>query len=101
MIDPARDEVKASIKMAREAGIKTIMITGDHKNTAVAIAKDLGIYDNGNTVISGTELNYMTDSDLDQVVKSTTVFDRVSPIDKLIIIQNLKQNQEVVAMIGD
>ena len=61
MIDPARDEVKASIKMAREAGIKTIMITGDHKNTAVAIAKNLGIYTNGNTVISGTELNEMTD----------------------------------------
>ena len=101
MIDPARDEVKASIKMAREAGIKTIMITGDHKNTAVAIAKDLGIYANGNTVISGTELNEMTDSELDQAVKSTTVFARVSPNDKLRIIQSLKQNEEVVAMTGD
>lgn len=101
MIDPARDEVKASIKMAREAGIKTIMITGDHKNTAVAIAKDLGIYANGNTVISGTELNEMTDSELDQAVKSTTVFARVSPNDKLRIIQSLKRNEEVVAMTGD
>lgn len=101
MIDPARDEVKASIKMAREAGIKNIMITGDHKNTAVAIAKDLGIYANGNTVISGTELNEMTDSELDQAVKSTTVFARVSPNDKLRIIQSLKQNEEVVAMTGD
>lgn len=101
MIDPARDEVKASIKMARKAGIKTIMITGDHKNTAVAIAKDLGIYANGNTVISGTELNEMTDSELDQAVKSTTVFARVSPNDKLRIIQSLKQNEEVVAMTGD
>ena len=101
MIDPARDEVKASIKMAREAGIKTIMITGDHKNTAVAIAKNLGIYANGNTVISGTELNEMTDSELDQAVKSTTVFARVSPNDKLRIIQSLKQNEEVVAMTGD
>lgn len=101
MIDPARDEVKASIKMVREAGIKTIMITGDHKNTAVAIAKDLGIYANGNTVISGTELNEMTDSELDQAVKSTTVFARVSPNDKLRIIQSLKQNEEVVAMTGD
>ena len=101
MIDPARDEVKASIKMAREAGIKTIMITGDYKNTAVAIAKDLGIYANGNTVISGTELNEMTDSELDQAVKSTTVFARVSPNDKLRIIQSLKRNEEVVAMTGD
>lgn len=101
MIDPARDEVKASIKMAREAGIKTIMITGDHKNTAVAIAKNLGIYTNGNTVISGTELNEMTDKQLDQAVKSTTVFARVSPNDKLRIIQSLKRNNEVVAMTGD
>lgn len=101
MIDPARDEVKASIKMAREAGIKTIMITGDHKNTAVAIAKNLGIYANGNTVISGTELNEMADSELDQAVKSTTVFARVSPNDKLRIIQSLKRNEEVVAMTGD
>lgn len=101
MIDPARDEVKASIKMAREAGIKTIMITGDHKNTAVAIAKNLGIYANGNTVISGTELNEMTDSELDQAVESTTVFARVSPNDKLRIIQSLKRNEEVVAMTGD
>lgn len=101
MIDPARDEVKASIKMARKAGIKTIMITGDHKNTAVAIAKNLGIYANGNTVISGTELNEMTDSELDQAVKSTTVFARVSPNDKLRIIQSLKRNEEVVAITGD
>ena len=101
MIDPARDEVKASIKMARKAGIKTIMITGDHKNTAVAIAKDLGIYANGNTVISGTKINEMTDSELDQAVKSTTVFARVSPNDKLRIIQSLKRNEEVVAMTGD
>lgn len=101
MIDPARDEVKASIKMARKAGIKTIMITGDHKNTAVAIAKNLGIYANGNTVISGTELNEMTDSELDQAVKSTTVFARVSSNDKLRIIQSLKRNEEVVAMTGD
>lgn len=101
MIDPARDEVKTSIKMAREAGIKTIMITGDHKNTAVAIAKNLGIYTNGNTVISGTELNEMTDKQLDQAVKSATVFARVSPNDKLRIIQSLERNDEVVAMTGD
>lgn len=101
MIDPARDDVKASIKTAREAGIKTIMITGDHKNTAVAIAKNLGIYTNENTVISGSELNEMTDKQLDQAVKSATVFARVSPNDKLRIIQSLKRNDEVVAMTGD
>lgn len=101
MIDPARSEVKASVKMARQAGIKTIMITGDHKNTAVAIAKNLGIYTKGNTVISGTELNEMSDSQLDQAVKRASVFARVSPNDKLRIIQSLKRNNEVVAMTGD
>lgn len=101
MIDPARDEVKDSIKMAQNAGITPIMITGDHKNTAVAIAKNLGIYSDNTTVISGSDLHTMSDQELDQAVKSATVFARVSPNDKLRIIQSLKRNNEVVAMTGD
>lgn len=101
MIDPARDEVKDSIKMAQNAGITPIMITGDHKNTAVAIAKNLGIYSDNTTVISGSDLHMMSDQELDQAVKSATVFARVSPNDKLRIIQSLKRNNEVVAMTGD
>ncbi len=101
MIDPPRKEVAQSVKICREAGIRTIMITGDHKVTALAIAKELGIYQEGNTVISGDELDTMTDDQLDQSVKTTTVFARVSPADKLRIIQSLKRTGEVAAMTGD
>lgn len=101
MIDPPRREVAESIRTCREAGIRTIMITGDHKVTAMAIAKELGIYQDGNTVLSGDELDAMTDQELDQWVKNTTVFARVSPADKLRIIQSLKRTGEVAAMTGD
>ena len=77
------------------------MITGDHKVTALAIAKELDIYREGNTVISGEELDTMTDDELDDAVKTTTVFARVSPADKLRIIQSLKRTGEVAAMTGD
>lgn len=101
MIDPPRKEVAASIATCHEAGIRTIMITGDHKVTAVAIAKELGIYREGNTVISGDELTAMTDEELDRAVTTTTVFARVSPADKLRIIHSLKRMGEVAAMTGD
>ena len=101
MIDPPRKEVAASVRTCRQAGIRTIMITGDHKITALAIAKELDIYRTGDTVISGDELDVMTDSELDSVVKTTTVFARVSPADKLRIIQSLKRTGEVAAMTGD
>ena len=101
MIDPPRKEVAASVKTCREAGIRTIMITGDHKVTALAIAKKLNIYQTGDLAISGTELDQMSDAELDQAVKKATVFARVSPADKLRIIQSLKRNGEVTAMTGD
>ena len=101
MIDPPRKEVKESVRLCREAGIRTIMITGDHKTTAVAIARELDIYRQGNTVISGDELDVMSDDQLDQAVKTTTVFARVSPADKLRIIQSLKRTGETAAMTGD
>lgn len=101
MIDPPRREVAAAIRTCREAGIKTVMITGDHRLTALAIAKELGIYRQGDSIIGGEELCIMTDKDLDAAVKNTTVFSRVSPADKLRIINALKRSSEVVAMTGD
>lgn len=101
MIDPPRKEVAAAIKTCHDAKIGTIMITGDHQVTATAIACELGIYKTGDRVISGQELDQMSDSELDQAVKNTTVFARVAPADKLRIIQSLQRNGEVVAMTGD
>lgn len=101
MIDPPRKEVKKSIETCKRAGIRTIMITGDHKTTAVAIAKELGIFSNGDKAISGDELELMSDDKLDKLVNQTTVFARVSPNDKLRIIKSLKRNGEIAAMTGD
>ncbi|MDE8731787.1 cation-translocating P-type ATPase [Eubacteriales bacterium DFI.9.88] len=101
MIDPPRQEVRESVRTCRSAGIRTIMITGDHKVTAMAIARELDIYRSGDLVLSGEELNSMTDKDLDEAVKNTSVFARVSPADKLRIIQSLKRNGEIAAMTGD
>jgi Ca2+-transporting ATPase len=101
MIDPPRTEVAQSVRTCQEAGIRTIMITGDHKVTALAIATELGIYRDGNTVVTGDELDQMSDADLDVAVKTATVFSRVSPADKLRIIQSLKRTGEVTAMTGD
>ena len=78
-----------------------MMITGDHKTTALAIAKELEIYQKGDMVISGEELDRMTDEELDEAVQGTSVFARVSPADKLRIIQSLKRAGEVAAMTGD
>lgn len=101
MIDPPREEVIDSVETCRTAGIRTIMITGDHKVTAMAIAKQLHIYREGNIVISGDELDNMTDDELDKAVVKATVFARVSPSDKLRIIKSLNKIGEVTAMTGD
>ena len=101
MIDPPRREVIKSVESCHEAGIRVIMITGDHKVTALTIAKQLHIFRKGNTIITGTELDEMTDDQLDQAVKNAVVFARVSPTDKLRIIKSLKRTGEVAAMTGD
>ncbi len=101
MIDPPRKEVAESIHTCHEAGIRTVMITGDHKITALSIAQELGIYQEGNIVLSGEELDHMTDEELDRVVQTAAVFARVSPADKLRIIKSLKRTGEVAAMTGD
>ena len=101
MIDPPRPEVIQAVETCRSAGIKTVMITGDHKTTALAIAKDLHIYHSGDLAISGQELDAMSDQELDLILKRATVFARVSPADKSRIIQSLKRCGEVTAMTGD
>ncbi len=101
MIDPPRTEVIGAVKSCHEAGIRVVMITGDHKVTAVAIGKALGIYEEGNTAVTGAELAAMSDTELDEAVKTTTVFARVSPSDKLRIMQSLQRCGEVAAMTGD
>ena len=101
MIDPPRDEVKKAIATCHRAGIKVIMITGDHIDTAIAITKQLNIYQEGDLAFSGSDLVYMTDEHLDQIVYITSVFARISPNDKLRIVNSLKRQQNIVAMTGD
>ena len=101
MIDPPRKEVIGAVETCHEAGIRVIMITGDHKITALSIAKQLHIFRKGNTIVTGTELDEMTDEQLDEAVKTAVVFARVSPADKLRIIKALKRTGEVAAMTGD
>ncbi|MBS6628459.1 MAG: cation-translocating P-type ATPase [Clostridiales bacterium] len=101
MIDPPRREVAESVQICRRAGIRTVMITGDHMVTAQAIAKELGIYCADSSVVSGDALEKMTDSQLDHAVKTVSVFARVTPQDKLRIVQSLKRAGEVTAMTGD
>lgn len=101
MIDPPRPEVKEAVKECKEAGIRTIMITGDHVKTAEAIAKQLGILDKNHRVISGYELKNMAVEELEEIVDEVTVFARVSPEHKLKIVQALQNRGHIVAMTGD
>lgn len=101
MIDPPRQEAKDSVAQAREAGIRTVMITGDHRLTALAIAKELGIAAQDAEAITGRQLQAMDDDELAQAVRNTNVYARVNPEHKLRIVQALKGQGEVVAMTGD
>lgn len=101
IIDPPREEVKHAIKTCHDAGIRVIMITGDHKLTAQAIAKELGIYKKDDLVVDGEELSKMSDLKLRNTIKNISVFARVTPKDKLRIVNALKKNKGIVAMTGD
>ncbi len=101
MIDPARPEVKIAIKECKSAGIVPVMITGDYLETALAIAKELGIADDDSQAIMGGELNNMSDEEIRQIVKTKRVFARVSPENKVQIVKALKENGEIAAMTGD
>ncbi len=101
MIDPPRMEVKDSVKKCISAGIKTVMITGDHKITATAIAKELGILKDESEAITGSELEKMSDAELKEKVRNIAVYARVSPEHKVRIVKAWQANGEVVAMTGD
>ncbi|MBN8191521.1 cation-translocating P-type ATPase [Bacillus sp. NTK074B] len=101
MIDPPRPEVKQAVKECRAAGIKTVMITGDHVLTAKAIAKQLGILKNKDRVLDGKALNQMEVHELEEIVDEVSVFARVSPEHKLKIVKALQNRGHVVAMTGD
>lgn len=101
MIDPPREEVKKAIEECARAGIKTVMITGDHKNTAVAIAKALGFFTTASSALSGGELDKLTDEELYEKVRNISVYARVSPEHKLRVVRAWRAHGEVVAMTGD
>lgn len=101
MIDPPRLEVKDSIELCKKSGIKTIMITGDHKNTAYAIAKELGIASNTSETISGVELDRLSQEQLNERIDNLRVFARVSPEHKVKIVKAFKSKGNIVSMTGD
>ena len=101
MIDPPRREAFEAVRKCRKAGIRTVMITGDHKLTASAIAAELGILRHGDTVLTGAELNSMNEEELGRRIGRTAVFARVSPEHKLRIVRALKKQGNIVAMTGD
>jgi Ca2+-transporting ATPase len=101
MIDPPRDEVKSSIQKAKGAGVSTIMVTGDHRNTAFAIAQDLGIAEGLHQTITGEELNQHSDQKLTEDISRYRVFARVSPEHKVKIVRAYKAGGNVVSMTGD
>ena len=101
MIDPPREEAKLAVDKCKTAGIKTVMITGDHKITATAIAKRLGILENENEAITGAELDKISDKDLEKNIRNYSVYARVSPEHKVRIVKAWQKNGEIVAMTGD
>lgn len=101
MIDPPREEVKLAMKECMSAGIKTVMITGDHKSTAIAIARQLGFFDEGSLALTGEELDKLSDDDFKKKVEKISVYARVSPEHKLRVVKFWRQKRHVVAMTGD
>ncbi|BCJ88375.1 cation-translocating P-type ATPase [Effusibacillus dendaii] len=101
MIDPPRDQVKESIAHCQKAGIKVVMITGDHPQTAAAIARELNLLSDGGRVLTGPELDQLTDDELVELVPSVDVYARVSPHHKLRIVASFKKRGEIVVMTGD
>jgi len=100
MIDPPREEAKTAVKLCDQAGIKSVMITGDHKLTAIAIAKELGILKEG-IVLTGAEIDNMSDEEFEDLTGKIEVYARVSPAHKLRVVETLTTKQHVVAMTGD
>lgn len=100
-MDPPREESVAAVARAKEAGIRTIMITGDHKVTAVAIAKKIGIFNDGDIALTGLELDALSDEELDQEIEKVAVYARVSPENKIRIVNAWQRKDHIVSMTGD
>ncbi|MFC4770861.1 cation-translocating P-type ATPase [Enterococcus hermanniensis] len=101
MIDPPREEVFQAVADANSAGIQTIMITGDHKTTAVAIAKEIGIFQSGDQALTGAELDRLTETELTEQLEAITVYARVSPENKIRIVRAWQDKGQISAMTGD
>ncbi|WP_420886964.1 HAD-IC family P-type ATPase [Bacillus paramycoides] len=101
MIDPPKPEVEESIREAIELGVKPVMITGDHPITAISIAKQTGIWNSQDKVLTGMEIDHLTDEELSEAVKNTSVFARVTPAHKLRIVTAFQADGQIVAMTGD
>ena len=101
MIDPPREESKTAVAMCKRAGIRPVMITGDHKITATAIAKEIGIYEDGLNAMDGAEIEKLSDKELEDVVEKTAVYARVSPEHKIRIVKAWQNKNCIVAMTGD
>ncbi|MGL5232730.1 MAG: cation-translocating P-type ATPase [Fusobacteriaceae bacterium] len=101
MIDPPREEVYEAIKEAKSAGIRSIMITGDHKTTAAAIARDIGLMSSGEKALTGQELDELTEEELDNELENITVYARVSPENKIRIVKAWQKKGKITAMTGD
>ena len=100
-MDPPREESVAAVARAKEAGIRTVMITGDHKVTAVAIAKKIGIFTDGDLALTGLELDALSDEELDQQIERVAVYARVSPENKIRIVNAWQRKNHIVSMTGD
>lgn len=101
MIDPPRKEIKQAVKKCRKAGMRPIMITGDYAVTALAVAREIGLAQSENEVMTGSELAGLSDTEFEEKIKNTSVFARVSPQDKERIVSTLKKQGHIVAMTGD
>jgi len=101
MIDPPREHVKEAIEKCKTAGIKTVLITGDHKLTAIAVAKELGLFKEGDKALSGEELDKLSDEELDKIVDDVIIYARGTPEHKVRILNTMKKKGHIVAMTGD
>ena len=101
MVDPPREESAAAVAASKRAGIRPVMITGDHKVTAVAIARRIGIYEEGDLALTGAELDAMSDSELEEQIAQISVYARVSPENKIRIVEAWQRRGNIVSMTGD